>query len=55
MTNGYFTFANAVLTAGQTDFEALNQAFSKEAKVTSLARSGIKQTNRSQHMGQLLL
>lgn len=36
MTNGYFTFANAVLTAGQTDFEALNQTFSKEAKVTIL-------------------
>lgn len=34
MTNGYFTFANAVLTAGQTDFEALNETFSKEAKVT---------------------
>ena len=36
MTNGYFTFANAVLTAGQTDYEALNQTFSKEAKVTIL-------------------
>lgn len=45
MTNGYFTFANVVLTAGQTNFEALNETFSKEAKVT-LARSGIKKTKR---------
>ena len=48
MTNGYFTFANAVLTAGQTDFEALNQAFSKEAKVTLLqGQESNKQTEAS--------
>ena len=46
MTNGYFTFANAVLTAGQTDFEALNETFSKEAKVTLL--QGQKSDNQNE-------
>ena len=47
MTNGYFTFANAVLTAGQTDFEALNETFSKEAKVTLMQGQESKKQNEA--------
>lgn len=47
LVNGYFTFAKAIMKEKSMDFETLNQAFSKEAKVTVLQNKNSSDQNEA--------